>query len=138
LNLPFVRRWGQIVLRQAVSSMFSDLLLDAAYHDETVTPDLIDAYKRPLYTRDWDIALLGMVRDMRNNALPAPASSIQAPTLILWGAQDTWVDPATGVWLDEEIPNSKQITFDQVGHLPMHEVPDDFNTALIEFLDGLK
>jgi pimeloyl-ACP methyl ester carboxylesterase len=87
LNLPFVRRWGQIVLRQAVSSMFSDLLLDAAYHDETVTPDLIDAYKRPLYTRDWDVALLGMVRDMRNNALPAPASSIQAPTLILWGAQ---------------------------------------------------
>jgi pimeloyl-ACP methyl ester carboxylesterase len=54
------------------------------------------------------------------------------------GSTDTWVDPATGVWLDEEIPNSKQITFDQVGHLPMHEVPDDFNTALIEFLDGLK
>lgn len=135
LDLPFVRRWAQIGLRRVVMPEFENLLADAAYNDGAITPELTEAYKRVLYTPDWDLGLMGIIRDSDHNRLPVPVSTIRVPTLILWGEQDTWVDPADGERLDEQIPNSERVVFAGAGHLPMHEVPDEFNAAVITFLD---
>jgi pimeloyl-ACP methyl ester carboxylesterase len=136
LDLPFARRWARIGLRRVVPEMFEDLLRDATYDDDVITPALLDAYRRPLHTPEWDLGLLGIVRDSGQNDLPAPVSAIRAPTLLLWGAHDTWVSPADGVQLERLIPGARRITFEGAGHLPMHEAPDAFNTALLDFLDG--
>jgi 4,5:9,10-diseco-3-hydroxy-5,9,17-trioxoandrosta-1(10),2-diene-4-oate hydrolase len=134
-DLPFARRWAQLILRRALVSMSGDLILDAAYNDALITPDLIEAYARTLHTPEWDLGLLGIMRDADRNALPAPLSQIRAPTLILWGAEDTWVAPGDGAELERLIPDAKRIEFPNAGHLPMHEVPQVFDTALIDFLN---
>lgn len=134
LDVPVVRRWAQFGLRRSIDSLFTDLLYDAAYQDDAITPALEKAYKRALHTPGWDTGLLGILRDARANDLPAPVSTIRIPTLIMWGAEDTWVAPADGVRLEGLIAGAQRIEFPGVGHLPMHEAPEDFNAALLSFL----
>lgn len=84
-DLPFVRRWAQLAIRRIVTpDMVADLLADAAYNDTTLTPQLINSYQRVLSTPEWDLALLGMIRDMRQNR-HLPADNLHMPTLIIWG-----------------------------------------------------
>lgn len=134
LKLPFIQRWAQIGLRRALVPFIGDLLRDAVYDDSIITPELEEAYKRPLHTPGWDLGLLGIVRDQDRNGLPAPVSTIQTPTLILWGNEDTWINTADATRLAELMPNAQAVLFENVGHLPMHEVPAMFNEALISFL----
>jgi pimeloyl-ACP methyl ester carboxylesterase len=132
LKLPFVRRWAQIGLRRVLVPMTGDMLRDAVYDDTIITPELEAAYKRLFQTPGWDVGLLAIVRDQVPNRLPL--DTIQAPTLILWGKEDTWISPDDAARLEELIPDAQRMMFDKVGHLPMHEVPETFNEALITFL----
>jgi pimeloyl-ACP methyl ester carboxylesterase len=133
-DLPFTRRWAQLILRRGATPMFEDIFYDAVGDDSTVSPELVEGYRRVLKTPDWDLALLGIVRDADRNDLPAPVSDIQVPTLILWGADDGWVSPEDGTRLAQLIPGAKRIEFPGVGHLPMHENPGAFQAALLDFL----
>lgn len=134
LDVPFLRRWAQIGLRRAVPLYFEDLLRDAAANDSVLSPDLIAGYRRALRTPDWELALLAMLRDTDRD--PPPVSEVQVPTLIVWGAADTWVSPDEGAWLERAIPGAERIVLDGAGHLPMHERPEAFQAALLDFLDG--
>ncbi len=134
LKLPFTRRWAQFAIRRAVTpDLTADLLTDAAANDAAITPQLIDLYQRVLATPGWDLALLAMVRDTRRNH-PLPVSDLRVPTLIVWGEQDTWVSPADGAELERLIPGARRVVLPNVGHLPMHEAPSDFQAALVDFL----
>ena len=63
-------------------------------------------------------------------------ASIKNPTLLLWGKEDLWVDPVHAARFDEDIPNSKLIMYENVGHLPMEEIPErsakDVQTFLLQ------
>ncbi|MBN1201801.1 MAG: alpha/beta fold hydrolase [Anaerolineae bacterium] len=134
-DLPFTRRWAQFGLRRILPSVAGDVLRGAVHDETVITTLLIELYKRPVYTPNWDTGLLAIVRDGGKSSLPAPVSDIQARTLILWGADDSFVPPGDGARLEVLIPNAERIVFPGTGHLPMHEVPDDFNAVLIAFLD---
>ncbi|HEX3052614.1 MAG TPA: alpha/beta hydrolase [Aggregatilineaceae bacterium] len=136
IDLPFIQRWGQFGLRRIFASRAGDLIRDAAYDDAAISQDLINAYSRVFRTPDWDTGLLGIARDGDQNVLPSSVSNIQAITLILWGAEDTWVPPGDALRLEELIPNAQCVEIAGAGHLPMHEKPDQFNTALVDFLDA--
>jgi pimeloyl-ACP methyl ester carboxylesterase len=135
LELSFARRWGQILMRRYLVPEFENLLYDAAYADAMITPEIEVGYRRVLNTPDWDSGLMGIIRDGDRQGLPAPLSAIQAPTLLLWGTEDSWVAPSTADRLAQLIPTVEQVDFEGVGHLPMHEVPDAFNRALLDFLE---
>lgn len=136
LDLPFVKRWTQVVMHFVVHEAVGEQLRSATKRDEVVTGQLIEDYGRVLYTADWDLAAIGMLRDSHLNTLPAPLQSIEQPVLLIWGTDDGWAPPENANGLLEKIPNATLIEFEGVGHLPMHEVPDAFNTALINFLDN--
>lgn len=48
---------------------------------------------------------------------------IRVPTLLLWGAEDTFSAPAEGARMAERIPNSRFVELDSCGHLPSLETP---------------
>lgn len=135
LELPPVRRWAQVALRALVVPMFDGLLFDAAALDVRIPAETVDGYRRALRTPEWDLGLLALTRDADRNGLPGPLSAIRAPTLIVWGAEDSWVAPQDGVYLEAQIPGAQRVEFAGVGHLPMHEVPQEFNAALLGFLE---
>lgn len=136
LEVPFVRRWAQVALRRLVTPMFDQLLFGAVYQDGTINAALVDGYRRALMTPEWDLALLGMTRDARDNDVSASISDLDVATLLMWGAEDTWVPAQDAETLNALIPGAQRVEFDAVGHLPMHETPPEFNTSLLAFLRG--
>lgn len=134
LDIPFVRRWAQLALRRLLAPTADDLLFDAAYQDGTISAALIDGYSRALLTPDWELALLAMTRDARDNDVSASLGELDTQTLLLWGKEDTWVPHQDAATLQALFPGAQRIEFDAVGHLPMHEAPREFNAAVLAFL----
>jgi pimeloyl-ACP methyl ester carboxylesterase len=60
---------------------------------------------------------------------------IKAPTLLVWGKQDTITPPFVAEKFHDLIENSQLFFLDQCGHAPMMEKPDDFNNILEKFLN---
>ncbi len=134
LDLPLVRQWGRLLIRGLVVPEFDSLLFDAAYRDGMIDASLVEGYRRVLQTPEWDLGLLGIMRDARTSALGDAVRALEMPVLLLWGTEDTWVPPEAGARLEALLPHAERVEFAGVGHLPMHEVPDQFNLALLEFL----
>lgn len=63
---------------------------------------------------------------------------LKAPTLLIWGQQDTITPPFVGEKFAELITNSQLHFLNECGHAPMMERPDDFNQILEDFLNNIK
>ncbi len=61
-------------------------------------------------------------------------SSIQTPTLILWGAKDKWIPVAKGHQLHEFISNSELEIILDAGHLVIEEQPKILIDKILQFL----
>jgi pimeloyl-ACP methyl ester carboxylesterase len=61
--------------------------------------------------------------------------SLRIPTLIIAGREDRIIPPENSKRLHELIPNSKLVVFDNAGHHVHIEYPEEFNQAVIEFLN---
>jgi pimeloyl-ACP methyl ester carboxylesterase len=59
---------------------------------------------------------------------------VRARTLVVWGADDPLLAPATGKTFEERIPDARLVVLPDCGHIPMLEAPDELNRELIEFL----
>jgi hypothetical protein len=55
------------------------------------------------------------------------------PILLLWGACDSAVYPASAYELHKRLANSSVLMMDGVGHLPYEEAPDEFNRIVCDF-----
>lgn len=63
-------------------------------------------------------------------------SNLQTPTLILWGEQDRLMPLKAGAWFHATIPNSKFISWSDVGHAPMEEIPQESAAEVMAFLSA--
>ena len=66
-------------------------------------------------------------------ALNARIDEIQAPTLLVWGAEDRVLHPSGAQAWMERHPNSELQVLPEVGHLPMMEAPEKTAEALLAF-----
>jgi pimeloyl-ACP methyl ester carboxylesterase len=62
---------------------------------------------------------------------------ISAPTLIIWGGDDTIAPMRTGQALASSIPGGRLIVLAGAGHAPQVQVPQRFNPILLDELAGL-
>jgi pimeloyl-ACP methyl ester carboxylesterase len=62
------------------------------------------------------------------------ARSIQAPTLVLFGAEDRLINPNAAQSFAERLPNDEVLLLPGIGHLPMEEAPDATEAAIRRFL----
>jgi len=62
------------------------------------------------------------------------AGSVRAATLVLWGRDDALIPLASAERFQKAIPGAKLVVFDQCGHIPQIEKPQEFNKALLKFL----
>ncbi|MBP7687388.1 MAG: alpha/beta hydrolase [Thermoflexales bacterium] len=140
LEFPPIRRWGQHAVRflLADDTRNADTIKSAWYDPAKLSDDVLIGYRRALRTPDWDLGLLAMSRDSGQNDISGRLAEITAPTLIIWGEHDTWINPANGPRLQQAIADSKLIVIPQAGHVPHEEQPEEFNQLVIEFVGGLK
>lgn len=59
---------------------------------------------------------------------------VQAPTLVIWGAEDSVTPLRTGVVLAALLPRARLATIPGVGHVPMDEAPTELRSLIEEGL----
>ncbi|NBW32175.1 MAG: alpha/beta hydrolase [bacterium] len=144
LEVPPIRRLARIVIRSTFTpATFGELLSSAFAVKSAVTPTLIAGYAASAQLRDWDLALLGIIRDGARNALPDSLASLSAaagapPTLILWGEDDSWVPLKSGEVLRADLPAAEWVVLTGVGHVPFEEEVPTFISAVGAWLDTLR
>ena len=141
LSMPPLRRLARVAVRSAFSeATFGTLLRSAFAVQSAATPATIAGYAASARLPDWDLALLGIIRDAGKNALPRPLSEIVANggtpirTFILWGASDSWVPPSAGEALHAQLPDAQYVVLPDVGHVAFEEAPTAFVAALEDWL----
>jgi pimeloyl-ACP methyl ester carboxylesterase len=65
----------------------------------------------------------------------AQLKKIKTPTLLIWGANDTWIPLDNGKRMDAILPNSKLVVIQNSGHVPMEENPAESLKILNDFLN---
>lgn len=136
IRFPPVRQWARFIIRWQLNEEQVAARLLTAYHDPGfVTPEIEAGYLAPQKIKDWELALLGIIRDSRENNLALhPARFGDFPILILWGEDDTWVPLRRGNSLAKSLPGAEFIIIPDSGHLPMEEQAELFNEHLLDFL----
>lgn len=60
--------------------------------------------------------------------------AISVPTLIIWGAEDKWLDPERSAELQRRIPGAERVLVAGAGHFVMEDRPDEVAELLAKFL----
>jgi pimeloyl-ACP methyl ester carboxylesterase len=143
LRLAFFRTpFGRMVLRglgsrggslrsKSIGRMYSD--------DSLITPETRAGYAVNLEDPRSYAYASEVIRTWRSDMqrLQAALHSIAAiPVLLLWGADDKAVSPASGLLLREFFRDVQYIVLPKVGHLPYEEAPADFNRLVLQFLES--
>jgi pimeloyl-ACP methyl ester carboxylesterase len=51
-------------------------------------------------------------------------SVLRQPTLIMWGAEDALIPVSVADKFEMALPNARKVVYEDVGHIPMEELPD--------------
>jgi abhydrolase domain-containing protein 6 len=127
-------RWIQsMALRSGVLDILTRQTFRRAFHDPgkiraEVLQSALDVLHIP--------GTLDAYRQSVRNLIPADIfdfpkryQEIDIPTLILWGREDNIVPPLFGLLFEEQISNSTLHVFDECGHAPHLELPEE--TAVV-------
>ena len=119
------RRSYEYVAERVAYTFFDPKTVNKAYVDEvfSVTNDYAKA-----------IRIIAIARSAQRNNLAHALPNIQAPTLLIWGLNDTITPPLVGHQFGALLPQARLRFIDKCCHAPMMEHPHKFNVLLEQFL----
>lgn len=110
---------------------------DVFYSPEVATKELVDEVFDTVSDRNKAIRVVKTAKSAVRHNLGDKLHQIKAPTLLIWGKQDSVTPPIVGERFHELIENSQLHWVDECGHAPMMEKPEEFNQILGDFLKGM-
>lgn len=122
----FPRRGSYEYIAERVAYTFFDPnTVTKAYVDEvfSVTRDIPKALR-----------IVAIAKSAQRNNLAQDLPRIQAPTLLIWGLNDTITPPLVAHEFHTLLPHARLRFIDQCCHAPMMEHPHKFNALLEQFL----
>ncbi len=108
------------------------------YDPKTATKELVDEVFDIVNDNEKVLRVLAMARSALKQNLTDHLKDIEAPTLLIWGAQDKITPPFVGEEFHKLIKNSELYFIEETGHAPMMEKPEVFNEILEEFLQKVE
>jgi len=117
-------------------SRIRDSLESAYFDDRKVAERTVDSYFYPMKTKGAMHAVLSRLRSSSQETANwhESISSIKQPTLIVWGAEDTWVPVDNAHKFHKDIAGAQLVLFPDCGHLPQEELPEEFAERVLQFL----
>jgi pimeloyl-ACP methyl ester carboxylesterase len=115
------------------STMLPKLLTSGAIENETALVARVRSMVLNTSSMTAAAALRGMARRLdQRDLLPR----IDVPTLIIVGAEDRLTPPSEAEQMSASIPDSSLRILDGAAHMANLERPVEFNSAILEFLEG--
>ena len=129
MGSSFPKRGDYEFIRKKTESTFFD--------PSIANKELVDEVYDTVNDRNKAIRVIATAKSAVRHNLGDNLHAITAPTLLVWGLQDTITPPFVGEKFHELIPHSKLVMINECGHAPMMERPELFNKALQDFLESL-
>jgi pimeloyl-ACP methyl ester carboxylesterase len=104
------------------------------YDPEVASKELVDEVFGIVNDRNKAIRVVATAKSAVRHNLGDKLHNIKAPTLLIWGKQDSVTPPFVAEKFHELIEHSRLHFIDHCGHAPMMEKPEEFNTILEDFL----
>lgn len=130
LGSSFPKRSNRDFVRQKTETVF--------YDPRDATEEMVDEVYDIVNDRNKALRLITMAKSAIRENLANRLDAIQAPTLLVWGKQDTITPPFVAEQFDDLLQNATVVYFDECGHAPMMEHPEDFNRVLEKFLTDVQ
>ena len=110
---------------------------DIFYDPEIASKELVDEVYDIVNDRNKAIRVIATAKSAVRHNLSDKLHLISAPTLLVWGKEDTVTPPFVAEKFNEHIENSQLFFVEKCGHAPMMEKPTVFNDILQEFLTNI-
>jgi pimeloyl-ACP methyl ester carboxylesterase len=117
--------------RRATIHHFIPLMFTRAPRDEDVSW-MAEEMARPPVGAASSILVDQTLRDYREKL-----AAVTVPSLVVYGADEKLFKIAAGEHLIERLPNARLVVLEDSCHCPFLEAPEQFNAALLEFVDSL-
>tara|TARA_R110000744_G_scaffold203614_5_gene322525 strand:+ start:246 stop:1181 length:936 start_codon:yes stop_codon:yes gene_type:complete len=101
---------------------------------DLVTEELVNRYYELSLREGNRSALKARFEQTLPGALIERIHTINVPTLLIWGRKDRLIPLKFGKQFEQEIVNSELIVFDDLGHVPHEENPQETVLAVLKFL----
>jgi pimeloyl-ACP methyl ester carboxylesterase len=137
LRSPQIMRLGPLFARQIATR--GPELIETAWHDASrIAPDVLEMYKKPLQTENWDKALWNFTVYSQPVNLSQRLTEFGLPALVITGDDDRIVPTEQSIRLGGELPNSRLVVIADSGHVPHEETPAEFLKAIEDHFSFLK
>ena len=113
---------NQLMLTVTPRSLIEKSLHQSVWNQAVVTPVTVDRFWELLRYPGNREATLTRFQQGWVTFDKAQLAALKMPVLIMWGAHDSLIAPATAAWFGEAIPGSSVIVYPDSGHLPQQEV----------------
>jgi len=105
------------------------------YDPKTATKELVDEVFETTKSIPKALRIVAIAKSAQRNNMADEIPNITAPTLLIWGLNDTITPPYVAHEFDRLIPNTTLRFIDKCCHAPMMERPEEFNEILEDFLN---
>lgn len=126
----FPKRGSYEYIRERVAYTF--------YDPATATDELVREVFETTKSIPKCLRIVAIAKSAQRHNMAQEIVKIQAPTLLVWGLNDTITPASVGHEFNRLIPNSELWFIDKCCHAPMMENPKRFNSVLEYFLNKLK
>ena len=138
--LPFVIAQTP-VLRNAFSiipkAIVRRFLRQVFFNQNVVTDQLVDRYYE-LNHREGNMDAFVEIANSYYKQNTQRLKNLNIPVLIMWGDKDNWIKPKHAYFFQRDIPVTKLLMYENVGHMPMEEIPEISAKDVIMFLSNSK
>ncbi len=110
---------------------FAETTLGRSVPPELVEMIIEESLKAPAHV--WTATMAGLIEDRSHREFGA----IAAPTLLLWGEEDTILSRADQETMLAAIPNARLVRFPGLGHVFYLEDPERVAGTFVAFVEGL-
>jgi uncharacterized protein (TIGR00369 family) len=129
--------WDQILVDRDLRPGFRKGLEEGTTRAGLVTDELVNEIARPFSDQNLRRAYLRAARALNNRDLTSRSRHLQeiaAPSLILWGANDKFLEPRWAEVLKHKLQDSTVEIVDPGGHFLPLDRPDAVASAILRFL----
>ena len=106
------------------------------YDPKTASKELVDEVFEITNSIPKVMRIIAIAKSAQRNNMAKDIVHIKAPTLLIWGLNDTITPPEVGHEFNQLIPGSTLKFIDKCCHAPMMERPAEFNEIVTEWLNN--